>query len=145
MVNKKSFIKTLEAIIALVALIIFVFSIAAIGIKTGQEPPGNVVDAQNFIFKTVINSEEYREDVLNFDNEGDIDELVSKIVPFSYDYETQICDLDYSTCEPDTTNLILPEKTVYVSSLYVIDTANTGINTAAGNEPKILKVFMWEK
>ena len=142
MVNKKGFIKTLEAIIAVVLLIIFVFSIAAVGIRTSEEPPGNVVDAQNFIFKSILNSESLRSAVLSEppDSNGEVDKLVLDTKPVGYVYKIQFCDIN--ECLPPEG---LPEdRTIYVSSVYVVDTANTG-NQIAANKPKILKVFMWEK
>jgi len=142
MVNKKGFIKTLEAIIAIVVLIIFVFSIAAISIKTSQEPPGNVVDAQNFILRNVLNNDTLINAVLSKDPAVVFD-LVSDVKPAGYGHGIQFCDLD-GTCDPLLEDLDLPEKTVYVSSVYVVDTAAVG-NQVAANDPVVLKVFMWEE
>ena len=77
---KRGYLKTLEAVIAIVIVLIFIFSFGVSNLGVGEVTPKNVKDAQKFIFKTILNNNTLRDDVLN-ENPIVLDQVVSRNLP----------------------------------------------------------------
>ncbi|QQG38918.1 MAG: hypothetical protein HYS32_00425 [Candidatus Woesearchaeota archaeon] len=124
---KKGYIKTLEAVIAIVVVLIFIFSFAGGNFGVKQKKPSLVEGVQDFVFKNVLNNETLRQDVFNGDDTR-INKLLEENLPPNYGYKVQFCSVE--SCPAPA----LPDKSVFVDSVYVTSSAKS----------KVLKVFIWE-
>lgn len=96
MVNKKGFLRTLEAVVAIIIILALIVYLAP-SKKLETEIPSNVKEAKEFILKEILTNKTLRE-CIN-DNIGDCKTLCSerlkffldKSVPFGYDYGCEIC------------------------------------------------------
>lgn len=125
---KKGYIRTLEAVIAVVIILLFVFSFGISNVGLGEITPKNVKNAQKFVFKTVLNNDTLRQDVLGEDRSL-LDPMVDRNLPKGYTYEIQFCK------SADCTVPDLPSKTIYVDALYVGEEGNF----------RVMKLFVWEE
>jgi len=128
---KKGYIKTLEAVIAIVVILLFIFSFGVSNIGVGDVTPKIVKNSQEFIFKTILNDDTLRQAVLDGIGEkgGLLDVVVERNLPKGYKYEIQFCES--AVCQVPE----LPEKTVYIDALYVGEEDNF----------RIMKLFVWEE
>ena len=124
---KKGYIRTLEAVIAIVIILLFIFSFGVSNFGIGEITPKNVKNAQKFIFKSILNDDTLRQGVLGED-EDLLDTLVTKNLPKGYTHKIQFCK------SADCPVPELPQKTVYIDALYV----------GEENNFRVLKLFVWE-
>ncbi|HLC37766.1 MAG TPA: hypothetical protein VJJ53_03230 [Candidatus Nanoarchaeia archaeon] len=125
---KRGYLRTLEAVIAIVIVLIFIFSFGISNIGTGEVTPKNVKDAQKFIFKTVLSNETLRDGVLN-DDTSLLDPVVSRNLPLGYNYKIQFCK------SADCPIPLLPSETIYIDTVFV----------GEENNFRVLKLFVWEE
>jgi len=125
---KRGYLKTLEAVIAIVIVLIFIFSFGVSNLGVGEVTPKNVKDAQKFIFKTILNNNTLRDDVLN-ENPIVLDQVVSRNLPLGYTYKIQFCRSADCPIPP------LPSETIYIDTVYV----------GEENNFRVLKLFVWEE
>lgn len=137
MVDKKGYIKTLEAVLAIVLLLIFVYTIIPSRTPLRQEVPPIVESAQKHI-KTAIEQDEYiRMLVVNVDpNSPDLRKMIGDIttqyLPLGYAYDFEICEV--TSCVINTPD----DKTIYVSDI-LISAQDEKAN------PRIVRIWVWEK
>jgi len=131
--NKKAYIRTVEAFIAIIILLMVVFFL--IPRESEQEPdvPNIVEGAQNFILNELSYNETSRECIVNnplCENSIVFTSIVEQNIPFGYDYSIKICD---------TTNCVVPtpiNKDVYVSDIVIGSTIES-------QNPKIVRLWLW--
>lgn len=149
MVNKKGFIKTLEAVIAVILIISFLFYVINKSSVRESEVPKNIEEAQTFILNAVSENKTFRECIVNSIISVDrglackidgadlnncvfgINEFVKKNIPAGYDYECEICG-KVESCVP------LPDETIK-KSIYVKD------SFIAAKQSKIFRIYVWRK
>ena len=124
--NKKAYIKTLEAVAAILIIYIFTTSILARNIVKEASVPKDIELTQESVLNEIQSSDYYRNCALS-NNKNCINSLLqSSIKNNSYGYNFSICTV--SICIVPST----PEKDVYANSLIV--TANlTDYNTTSIN------------
>jgi len=151
MVNKKGYIRTLEAVIAIILILIFIFSVLPKKQTEELKTPREIDLTSDRILNEVQNNEEFRGCVIaNLETPGQTAEdcingfiISNNLIPQTLDYKVKVCDTSitgpnaYNFCgEP---NLIGAEdKTVYVKSIILSGTL-TELKT------KRVKLYIWRK
>lgn len=132
MIHKKGFIKTIEAVIAIVFILGFIYMVTPRE-KTnleGETPP-NVKTAHNFIMSEFLHNETLREYVAKGDKDS-VEPFISANIPGGYDYAFEICNSTLSCTTEE-----LPLKVTYVGSVFVASNI-TG-------QPRVVRLYIWPK
>jgi len=147
MVNKKGYVKTLEAVIAIVGILIFTFSVMPREIPNPNQVPFIVENSQDYIIETLQDSP-YREFILNITEAGGkldmsdnsfiaandtITNLIQSNLPLTYNYEFKICLT--TTCLAETPPLGV--------SVYGDDVMIAGLNYDDESKARIVRVWFW--
>ena len=143
--NKRGWIRTLEAVIAILLIFGFILYVTPKTQSYGDTTPQIVESRQNFIMKTILENNDYRNCVLDggsgsycFGPDGvlcvgyreEIENLVEKNKPLGYDYACEICPSSASCTNVNA----LAEKSVYTSAIFV-SKPGTG---------KVMRLYFWE-
>lgn len=135
--NKKGWIKTLEAVIAIILIMGFILIITPKH-EIGEEIPENVKVAQEFILEEVLYNETFRNCVINAKTgsckkdggcKEDLNNFIAENVPAGYDYECEICISGSCIALPTETL----EKSVYVNNVFIAE------------GPRIFRIYFWRK
>ena len=136
---KKGFIKTLEAVIAVILIVSFLFYVINKSGVRESEVPKNIEEAQRFILNEISEDKEFRGCII--DNFGgcktgsgcvsDLNEFIKKNIPAGYDYECEICGQVESCVDLPPETL---KKSVYVKDSFI-----------AAEQPKIFRLYIWRK
>lgn len=147
MVNKKGFIRTLEAVIAIVLILGFIFYITPRVVEFEEKVPENVANAKEFILNQILFNKDYSSCIISAgngacdtaitcDKKTEILKLFKDNVPFGYNYICEICSSD-SEKKPCIT---LPEdtfeKSVYTNSIFIYK---------ADQKYNIMRIYIWKK
>jgi hypothetical protein len=148
--NKKGFLHTLEAVIAIILLLSIIYIVIPKD-QLESTTPNKIEQAHKGIFSEITINQEFRDclliDVLNF---GSINELtqnniikeatapclthinkfIQELTPRGYVYMAEICDKSVSC----TSNILSPEITIYAESIML-----------ASKSSKVFRVYFWEK
>lgn len=146
MVNKKGYIKTLEAVIAIIMIITVSYTLIPRSVEKPPEPPLIVQDAMKFTNQKVETDEYTREKIVPYEgttNTWDPDEenpfdrltsLVNESMPIAlYDFSCAACSSP-SLCIINTPLT----RNVYTTDVFI---------ASGGGEqnPKLVRVWLWEK
>lgn len=145
MVNKKGYIKTLEAVIAIIIIIMVGYILIAQPAEPAPDVPSVVKGVQKIITQSIQFNEQIRNNLtaptlpppragLPYDLlKKDINDTIAKNSPLGYDYACAICS------NPGTCIAILPLE----KSIYMID-----VLIASGEKqqnPRIVRIWFWKK
>ncbi len=132
--NKKSYVRTIESIIAILILLTIVYLINPRQ-PSFQEAPAEISLLQDIVLNEIEQNETFRQSVLNNDT--------SKIQPFiaktlnltgNYNFKLVINDID----QPYTIPNDLPsKKDIYTKSIFI--SANL-----TKHDPKLVSLYFWE-
>ena len=136
--NKKGFVRTLEAIIAVIIVLGIILVVAPEKELQSAVTPENIREAQTFILDSIMSNEILRSCIEHATTEGqcnnictapaDIDAFVQAHMPPTYEYRCEICN-SANTCSG-----ILPlDKSLYTDSRLI-----------ARNPARIIRLVMWE-
>ena len=136
--DKKGYIRTLEAVIAIVLTFIFILSILPQREKEEIIPKDIELTAEQ-ILNEIQTNKIYRDKVFSVDltsNDGviynEIKTFINGIIPITIGYDLIICG---STCYPvDSTKLNLPPLNIYTKSILITE--------EVGGE-RVGKLFLW--
>ena len=140
MVNNKGYIKTLEAVIAIVIILIFTFAVTPRP-EPSYQLPSSVENAQDYILEEIAGDDIVRAAVMDFDPEtpNDAYDLINNIVavnlPTGYAYTVGICV--ESACSSNST--AIAESTSVYTAEAMIGSDGT-VDT-----PRIVRIWMWRK
>ena len=136
MVNKKGYIKTLEAVIAIILIATVSFILISQHVERPLEPPLIVQDAMSFINKKIEFDESLRSDVIRvrLETKEKIESIINENKPKNYDFTCLICS-NSNICFPVATPL---EKNIYVSDVFISSSEKK-------QDPKIVRIWFWEK
>ena len=129
--NKKGYIRTLEAIVAILMLYIFITFLLSQNKPEEAAAPLDIVLSQESVLKEIQSSSYYRNCVLEKDVDC-VDQLASSTLGKKYDYALAICTR--TECQIPAT----PVKEVYVDSI-VISSNITKFETTSVN------LYVWRK
>ncbi len=142
MVNKKGYIKTIEAVVAIVAILIFIFTALPRSDQAIIKKPTMIESNLENIMDEVIIQKIYRAEVIASNGEcGEEDvctnflklkELVENNLVVGYTYKFSICP------DPSCVADLPSEKDVYMDDLFIASSRTT-------QEPKVFRVWMWRK
>ncbi len=148
---KKGYLRTLEAVIAIILLFLFMYAITPRPSAEVKVPEGIRV-TQKAILNGIQQDDELREVVSRADPDSNenskLFDFINSNLPFGFDYNIVICKAETLACDKckgkDSANkdiIIgcpagpeLPDKTVYARSI-LITTPNS----------RIIRLYLWEK
>ena len=140
--NKKGFFRTLEAVIAIVVILTFIYSVAPKK-EIKEEIPYALKTARDYILNEIATNPDLRnlvtessidDDVKNIEDIGDLDEFIKNNIPPGYEYSGAICKTTYCVLEEK-----LPEKkTIYMADIIVSP-------SSLEEEPRIVRLWFWRK
>lgn len=148
MVNKKGYIRTLEAIIAMILIFIFILSILPPKGNEQKTPDDIDITARN-VLNEIQNNNLYRDYVINMiltepdsgkDSRDDsnsydnIKNFINPTVPIAIGYELMICDIGQTTvpCYKKQEDLNLPKTNIYTKNILI-------------ENNRLVKLFLWRK
>jgi hypothetical protein len=142
MVNKKGYIKTLEAVIAIIIIVIISYTLIAQPTETPPDVPSIVKGAQNVIDQTIQLNETIRTYLAKKDLSGGekmtvqdhIGGIIDKQVPPGYDYTCLICSKP-GECLAEYTPL---EKSVYMTDVLIA-------SSEGQQNVRIVRIWFWRK
>lgn len=133
--NKKGFVRTLEAVIAVIIVLGIILVVTPSRPSQESETPATIKEAQSFILDRISTNEAHR-NCIQTAAAGEcispcpaIDTFVRDNQPKGYDYRCEICN-SAGTCSPS-----LPlDKSLYTDSRLI-----------ATNPAKVLRLVFWEQ
>ena len=129
---RQGYLKTLEAVIAIVILFSFLTVILPRQNLDNVKVPSDVSLFQDAIFSEIESSSLYRSQILRDDVEG-IHLFINKSIPEGMNYNLTLCKQ-----VPCTPLIDIPTKTVYARSL-IISSNLTEYNT------RLLTLYLWKR
>lgn len=142
--DKKGYIRTLEAVIAIVTILTFTYSVMPKAEADTGKTPYLVKSAQDYITSEIAENSNYRGLITGYSLSTDvvignqapnlpqIDDLIKKHTPPGYNYTALLCK--QTGCLTD-----VPSKNVYVTDIMITGAPTPGID----NEPRIVRIWMW--
>ena len=138
MVNRKGFIRTIEAVIAILLILGFVL-IMKPNLSNNQDNsiPSEVEETEKFIFSEITYNKDFRDCITNENPSNPetgtckevcniLDEFVSSHKPFGYGYECEICESSVSCMS----NELPIDRNIYANSIFL-----------AAKNSKIVRVY----
>lgn len=139
---KKGYIRTLEAVIAIVIILLFIFTVTPSRVTNPSDIPPQVKTAQGYILREIASNQIYRDEALGVINDGqcggldsvapNIDVFVSENVPPGFGYSCAVCL---------STNCVFTPEGI-ATSVYIDDIMITPPDVFTG--PKIVRIWMWQ-
>jgi hypothetical protein len=136
MVNKKGYLRTLEALIAIAILLIFITTALMINRpETNPSVPDDIRLIQDTIFSKIQANTELR-DCLVADDFTCINDTVNSTMIETLNFKIQICPGDPNNC---ILTADLPgDKTIYSDSIFIQEPEE-------GSQYATLRLFLWRK
>lgn len=142
MIGKQGYIKTLEAVIAIVIILAFTFAVTP-----KPEPlyklPSSIENAQDYILEEIGRNAELRALIMNADASdhqdpayAGIKQIADENMPAGYEYSIGICL--QSACVTNTTP-IAEGRSIYTAES-MISSGN-----ASDNTPRVVRLWMWRR
>lgn len=137
MVGKKGWIRTLEAVIAILLVLGFILFITPKDTTYTETTPQIVESAQNFILKELMVNENIRNCVLlqtggsECNVCGDLNQIITENTPPGYTINCEICD-GSASCTSLGKDVL--EKSVYTSAVML----------ASQETKKVVRLYLWE-
>jgi len=130
--NKKGWMKVLEAVIAITLIIGVLVYIMATTI-TEKDMSGVVGEKERYILDAISKDDSLRNDIVSekYDN---VNLTIKGMISTNWEFDTKICELD-NICSSINTPV---DKDVYVSEVVVVSNKTSYI-------PKKLRLFIWMK
>jgi hypothetical protein len=135
--NKRGYIRTLEAVIAIIIILVFVFTVLQPKYKKESEP-AEIKLLQDTIINELEENDNYRYYILTGDQTGidGIKDYIDDMIGEVGDYE------DYLHIQESNEPLAIPtlpeEVKIYAKGIMVSATLESGYN------PKIVVLYLWE-
>lgn len=136
--NRKGFIRTIEAVIAILLILGFVI-IMKPNLANDQDNsvPGEVQETEKFIFSEITYNKDFRDCITNENQLNPatgtckdvcniLDEFISANKPFGYNYECEICESSLSC----TSSQLPIDRNIYANSIFL-----------AAKNSKIVRVY----
>ena len=143
--NKKGFIRTMEAVISIILLFSFIFFMSYYRLPEANDVPFVVKNTHEFLFEEISYNNTLRDCVIEKADDGNCAEynafgsdacmgLVSKFIesntPVGYQHACEICSSAVS-CIQETLPI---DRNVYANSLFL-----------AATNSKIMRIYFWEE
>lgn len=150
-VNKKGFLKTLEAVIAIIIAVTAVYLIMPKGIEPTPDPPLVVKSAQDSIVGSISNNDDLRVKILGLQDDptlpgepqkieevqNEVQHAIQEYMPPNYDFRCAVCR------KTDHCILSTPlSKVAYMSDVFIASSLSLELEN---QYPKIIRFWMWPK
>jgi len=137
MVTKKGYIKTLEAVIAVILIIAVSYTLISRHVETTPDPPLVLQGTMDFINEKIEFDENLREAIVSSKSKAkdNVSSIIKENKPMNYDFTCAICS-DSSICFAG--NLSLYQKPVYVSDIFIA-------SSKTERSPKIVRIWFLKK
>lgn len=139
--DKKGYLRTLEAIIAIILLLVVIYTIIPKYVEPKPNPPLAVQNAQRFIISDISNDEQLRNiTTTSKDNvliASTIGAAIKEHMPPNYDFACAICQNTSSCIRPTPF-----QKTIYMSDVFIASSLGPRLSEQS---PKIIRFWMWTK
>ncbi len=136
--NKKGYIRTLEAVIAIIIILVFVFTVLQPKYKKESEP-AEIKLLQDVIIGEIEENDNYRNYILAGDEEGkgEINTYIESMIMEIGDYR------HYLHIQGSSDSLEIPdlpgEVKIYAKGIMISPTLGQG-----SDDPKIVVLYLWE-
>ena len=137
--SRKGFIRTLEAIIAVILIITAIFFILPQRTEFEAATPVPVQEAQEFINTKILQDEQLIRLIIGEiepDATNQLKALIENALPPGYGYVLALCKTP--SCLPSPTTPLPEGKQVYMSDLFLGSTPTT-------QGPHIVRYWMWQQ
>ncbi len=125
---KNAYLRTIEAVIAVI--IIFSFILVIMPKKPEVlEVPTQIKTTQDFIFDEILNNQTIRQEIFSSAPRENLDNFLERTVEFPLNYTYTICSPDSQACFVEN----LPQKTVYAKSIMVSNLTDY----------RIFRIYLW--
>lgn len=133
--NKRAWLKIIEAVIAILIVIgavIYIISANAPNRDIGT----NVYEKEKFILNTLNKDNNQRTKIIttNTGSNNDVNDFIKNLIPLTWNFETNICEIG-EICE---STMAPKDKEIYVSEVVIT-------SDLTEYKPKKLRLFIWEK
>ncbi len=135
MVNKQGFLKTLEAVIAIIMILGFVYVVTPKQQKP-ETTPFNILDVQRFVLTEVAMNETFRNCITTSQPSScgtgclqQIDAFIDQNTPSGYENACEVCARAISC----STNPLPLDRSVFTDSIFVSHTTTS----------KVFRVYFW--
>ncbi len=143
--NKRGFIRTLEAVIAIIIVFVFIYAVSQSNIERASAKVDSIKSLQEEILRGISENEEYREEVLELDinlyNEDlkgkdffFINHVSNNLGGFSDRYALIVCNPN-DCIIPDS---LFDKEMVYTSAVVI-----SGSFDEISSTPKIVRLWVW--
>ena len=139
--SKKGLVRTLEAVIAVMAILGFVYFLFPDETPTTGGVPAEIQAAQEYVLAEISLKEEFRDCIVrgsetyegacNFGCLTDVESFVKAQAPFGFEGTCEICNSALSCSD----TILPPEKSVYTDSIFI----------ARHPVKKVLRIYFYEK
>lgn len=137
MVSKKGYIKTLEAAIAIILIIVVSYALIVKNIEKTPETPLVVKDSIKFISEKIEFNESIRKDIINRNSNLVTEDILESVIrddkPRDYDFVCLICSGTTACLPPD----IPIEKNIYVGDVFIASSEKE-------TNPHVVRVWFWK-
>ncbi len=130
--NKKAWLRIVEASIAIL-IVVGVVLIMMSGRGVDRDISDEVYQRQEEILNVILNNNSFRNDILD-GNSNKINNEILRLVPFSWDFSVNICNVDEVCPNPQ----LVQEEEVYITERIVS-------STISQYSPKKIRFFIWIK
>lgn len=149
MVNKKGFVRTLEAVIAIILIFGFLFYITPKVVEFEEKIPENIANAKEFIMNQILFNKEYGECILAAEGEGSCSEVLTcgrkdeimalfEYIPYGYEWACEICEGSERCLTPY--DAIPTDKSVFTNTVFIYNK-----DFAPGEEKyNIMRIYIWK-
>ena len=137
--EKRGFIRTLEAVIAIILIITVILFLKIRSIPPKEQIPENIEQAQEYILSEVSYNSTFRDCLLKGSTgtcrseigcRKQITDFIEKYKPINYDYACEVCETTLSCLN----NNIPHDKSVYADSTFL-----------GSEKSRVFRIYFWEK
>jgi len=139
MVSKKAYIRTIEAVIAIVLLLFTSYLIAPKELTNPRETPYVVESAQEYAISQATSNESLRNIIINYDSDTNLanrslNGIIENRLPAGYKYSSVICT------SPDCVTLPELQTSVYMNDVLITGETSTGEQVI-----RLVRVWFWRE
>lgn len=132
--NEKGWIRIVEAIIGIMVIMAGILYINSR--QPGKDISDDVYEKQRQILEIIANNENMRTEIIRNET-GLVDAFILKNIPSSWDFATNICNVD-QVCTPEETP---DDRDIYTSEIII----SSNLTDYPDKKTKKLMFFVWSK
>lgn len=139
MVTKKAYIRTIEAVVAIVLLLFASYLVTPKELLNPRATPYVVESAQKYVLSQATNNESLRKIIIDYSDTGlanrSLNGIIENRLPAGYKYSSVICT------NPDCVTLPELQTSVYTNDILI-----TGTETGTGKQVlRLVRVWFWRE